>query len=446
MSEKQLRNLDEQTIRILLDNVPFAMAIFDNTEILVCNQRCTKMLQSEQYNYSIPDIFHAFRDAYGPTRKEIVLLNANLDKHWIEIMGEPVWYNNSIVILGFLTDITASGRSERDTEQAKYLHQLMLEINHSIVEIEDIQKTFTLILTNALKAIKDSALGTIMVVKDDHFETLSYIGYGEDIKTFMLPIEHAFLYRATDGLMDRIVNIGNLKHDDQFYRITTFAGNEIYIKSHMAAPIYVKGELYGMICLDALIPDAFDDNDVESMEFIRSNIQIAIRNQLQSIEKAQLAMFDQLTGMYNRHYFLEHFEMVKNRAMRYDEKFQLILFDIDDLKQINDHYGHAVGDQAILKITSQLQKNTRKSDMIARYGGDEFIGVFFGTNASDLISKYDAIASELDHDPIKIGFKNVLTRFSYGIVEFPTDGKTLDELFEMADIRMYTNKNKKNTK
>jgi len=444
MSEKRLRTLDEPTIRILLDNVPFPMAVFDYAEILFCNQGCTKMLNAQQFNYSIPDIYHVFRDAYGSTRKEIVLLNPDLEKHWIEIVGEPVWYNDSIVILGFLSDITTSGKSQRDSERAKYLHQLMLEINHSIVDIDDIQKTFTLILTNALKAIKNSSLGNIMVVKDDHFEALSFIGFGNDIKTFRLPIEHSFLYRYSEGLMDRIVKIGNLQIDDHFYNVTNFVGKEIVIKSHLAAPIYLKGQLYGMICLDSLIPEAYDDNDIESMEFIRSNIQIAIGNQLQYIEKAQLAMFDQLTGMYNRHYFLEHFEMVKNRAIRYDEKFQMILFDIDDLKVINDQYGHSVGDQAILKITHQLQKNTRKSDMIARYGGDEFIGVFFSTTAEDLIIKYDSISSELDNDPIKIGSNSIIMRFSYGIVEYPTDGQTLDALFELADVRMYTNKNRKN--
>lgn len=446
MSNKKLRNLDDQMIQILIDNVPFPMALFSTTEIIVCNTYCKKMMESDHYNYSIPDIYHAFKNAYGPTRKEIVLLNAQLEKHWIEIMGEPVWYNDSIMILGFLTDTTTTGKSERDSKQANYLHQLMLEINHSIVEIEDIERTFSLILTNALKAIKNAALGTIMVVKDGHFESLASIGYGNDIKTFRLPVEHSFLYRSTNGLMDRITNIPMLQRDDQFYKITTFAGNEIYIRSHLAAPIYIKGQLYGMICLDALMQDAFDDNDVESMEFIRSNIQIAITNQLQYIEKAHLAMFDQLTGMYNRHYFHEHFEMVKNRAVRYQEKFQLILFDVDDLKQINDRYGHAVGDQALLEITSQLQKNTRKSDMIARFGGDEFVGVYFGTNAADLIVKYDAVVVALRNNPIKVGPIEVIPSFSYGIVEFPGDGSSLDELFELADTRMYAQKKNKSQK
>ena len=193
----------------------------------------------------------------------------------------------------------------------------------------------------------------------------------------------------------------------------------------MSAPIYVKDQFYGMISLDSLVPDAFDQKDIDSMEFIRTNIQIAIANQLLFIEKSQLAMFDQLTGMYNRHYFNEHFDMLKNKALRYNEKFLFVLFDIDDLKVINDRYGHAIGDQAIVKVTLQLKKNTRKSDMIARYGGDEFVGVFFGTTAQDLCEKYDHILDQMMSIPITSGNRKVYPSFSYGVVEFPTDGNTL---------------------
>ena len=105
----------------------------------------------------------------GPTKKEIVLLNPQLEKHWVEVIGEPVWYNDTVAIMGFITDIKIS-KSELETDRVTRLHELMLEINHSLVEVEDIQRTFHLILTNALKAIKNASLGSIMTVKDDHLK------------------------------------------------------------------------------------------------------------------------------------------------------------------------------------------------------------------------------------------------------------------------------------
>lgn len=446
MTRKQLRIVDESMIKTLFENVPFPMALFDNSTLLACNPLCHDLVSNIQYNFSVPDLFHIFRNVTGPTKKEIVLLNPQLEKHWIKVVGEPVWYHDVVAIMAFVTDITMASKSEGEAERVTRLHELMLEINHSLVEVEDIQRTFHLILTNALKAIKNAALGSIMIAKDDHFETVSHIGYGNDIMAFKLPIVHSFLYRSTQGAMDHITNISDLQHDDLFYPITTFAGDEVFIRSHLSAPIYVKGQFYGMICLDSLLPDAFDDKDIDSMEFIRSNIQIAIANQLLFIEKSQLAMFDQLTGMYNRHYFNEHFEMIKNKALRYDEKFLFVLFDIDDLKVINDHYGHAIGDQAIIKVTLQLKKNTRKSDMIARYGGDEFVGVFFGTTLQNLTKKYEDILEDMMSVPLISGLRRVYPSFSYGIVEFPTDGSTLEELIVAADIRLYANKKHKSPK
>lgn len=446
MSLKQLRIVDESAIKTLFENVPLPMALFDKSEMLACNTLCQELMSAAQYNISVPDLYHVFRNVMVPTKKEIVLLNPQLEKHWLEVIGEPVWYNDAVVILGFITDIIKPNKSERETERVTRLHELMLEINHSLVEVEDIQRTFHLILTNALKAIENAALGSIMTTKGDHFETVSHIGFGNDIMQFKLPVEHSFLYRSTNGAMDRITNIPDLQHEDLFYPITTFAGDEVFIRSHMSAPIYVKDQFYGMINLDSLVPDAFDEKDIESMEFIRSNVQIAIANQLLFIEKSQLAMFDQLTGMYNRHYFNEHFEMLKNKALRYNEKFLFVLFDIDDLKVINDRYGHAIGDQAIIKVTFQLKKNTRKSDMIARYGGDEFVGVFFGTTPKDLSEKYDDVLDQMMSIPIMSGNRKVYPSFSYGVVEFPTDGKTLEDLIIAADIRMYANKKHKNNK
>jgi len=446
MSLKLLRNLDEQALNALLEFVPFTMALIDKEQFLFVNKAGKKLLGRTQYNFSIPDIHHLFRNEVEPTRKEVVLLTPQMEKHWIEVIGEPVWYMNKLCVLGYITDISKSSKDEINVERLTTLQRLMLEINLALDDMEDTQRTFHLILTNALKAIKNASMGSIMILKNGYFEAISYIGYGKDIESFKLPVSDAFLYRNTDGKMDRIVNIPHLEHDDQFHPITTYAGKEVYISAHLAAPIYVKDQFYGMICLDSLKENAFEADDVAAMEFLRSNVQIVISNQLLYLEKSQQAMFDQLTGLYNRHYFNEHFEMIKSKALRYDEKFYFVLFDIDDLKGINDRFGHSVGDLAIVKITKRLSANTRKSDVIARFGGDEFVGIYYGSTLEPLKEKFDQIRAELGQDPILNTNDKAFTSFSYGIVEFPTDGSTIETLMQAADIRMYAHKKHKNRK
>lgn len=441
--QTMMKILDETTLNILLENVPFPMVIFDKHEILLNNRKCRALLADRQFNISFPDMFHLFRRAIIPTKNEIVLLDRQLEKHWFEMTGELIQYRNNTVVMAFMIDVTNQNNSQKDAERIAKLYELMLEVNHSIVDIGDLQRTYNLILTNALKAIKNSSLGSIMIKKNGHLESIAYIGYGKDIENFHLPIEHSFIYRLTEGRMDRICNVPDLKRDDLFYTITTYAGDLVYIRSHISAPIYIKEEFYGMISIDSIHPNAFDETDVASMEFIRKNVQIAIANQLLFIEKSQMAMFDQLTGLYNRHYFNEQFEMIKSKALRFEERFLFVLFDIDDLKIINDRFGHFVGDQAILKITDLLLKNTRKSDIIARYGGDEFVGIFYGTTVDDLMEKYDHMDELMFGDPIISSGRELHASFSFGIAEFPTDGENINDLMVTSDIRMYANKKNK---
>jgi diguanylate cyclase (GGDEF)-like protein len=243
--------------------------------------------------------------------------------------------------------------------------------------------------------------------------------------------------------MDRIANIPKIQMDDHFYPVKTYAGDDVYLKSEISAPIYINGELYGMINIDSLEENAFNESDYASMEFISTNMQIAISNQISYLEKSRLAMFDPLTKLYNRHYFEEQFTVYKRRALRYEEKFHLVIFDVDDLKVVNDLYGHTVGDKVIKYIATEIQERTRQSDVIARYGGDEFLGLFLGTGFKTLYKKILEIERVINLSPMQIGDKLVYFHFSFGIASFPKDGSTLNELLEVADKRMYLDKKKK---
>lgn len=135
--------------------------------------------------------------------------------------------------------------------------------------------------------------------------------------------------------------------------------------------------------------------------------------------------------------------MIKEKALRYNESFNFIIFDVDGLKSVNDRFGHLVGDQTLRKIAQELLRNTRKSDIIARYGGDEFIGVYFVSKHEDLEEKFQAIDKALNSEAWIIDGNEVPYSFSFGIANFPLDGNSLEEMINVADTRMYANKKKK---
>ncbi|MHC1735320.1 MAG: diguanylate cyclase [Erysipelotrichaceae bacterium] len=372
-----------------------------------------------------------------PTHFEVELIREDQEKMHLEISGKPVLYQGIPVLLAFLTDITEVKKTQEDLLRVSKLRMLMLEVTQSVLETEDLDMFFHLILSNALKALSNGSLGTILVKERTHFSVASFVGFSEDILDFRLPIEDSFLYRTTQGRMDRIVNIPDLLEIDSYYMNRTIFGEEKFIKSTITAPINIKGSLFGIISIDAIDVNAFDEDDVRSMEFIKNTIEIALTNHLSYKEKAFLARYDRLTNLYNRTYFEDQFGLVRDHALRYGESFNLVMFDVDNLKKINDTYGHLVGDRVLQTIAQELESNTRSSDFIARFGGDEFVGIFYHTDVLKLDEKFQKLLAKMTEDPLMVSSHEIICSFSYGISTFPDDGKSMNELIKIADEALY---------
>jgi len=179
------------------------------------------------------------------------------------------------------------------------------------------------------------------------------------------------------------------------------------------------------------------------MRFIRDNIQTIISNQLSFLERSNQALTDHMTGLYNRHYFVESVNGILERAKRYNKHFCLAMFDLDNLKTVNDTHGHLAGDLIIKALAKTLQKLVRRSDIVARFGGDEFIAVFLHCEYREIEQRLSQIVLEpavydLSQTPIELEYS-----FSYGISEYPKDGRELSDLINTADTRMYNQKFKK---
>jgi diguanylate cyclase (GGDEF)-like protein len=192
-----------------------------------------------------------------------------------------------------------------------------------------------------------------------------------------------------------------------------------------------------MMSIDSNSDQAFGPDDFVVMTFIRNNVQTLISNQLTFLERTSQALTDNMTGLYNRHFLVEHFNTILERSKRYEEPFSVVVFDLDGLKVINDRFGHLVGDTMIKTFAKSLQHNTRRSDILARYGGDEFLAIYLMADEAELKVKF----SHLDRimtikDPENKVFEQHFD-FSYGIATYPQDGATYAELIDVADSRMY---------
>lgn len=153
------------------------------------------------------------------------------------------------------------------------------------------------------------------------------------------------------------------------------------------------------------------------------------------------AHHDPLTSLHNRRHFNNTLEHEITRFERYGKPFSLLLLDIDNFKDINDTYGHAIGDQALRLLGDILLSHSRKEDLAARIGGDEFGVILPDSNRSSAVRIANSIAARLKEKTFSSGDgKQFHITVSIGVVSCPQDGSNSHDLLAGADLAMYNAK------
>lgn len=151
----------------------------------------------------------------------------------------------------------------------------------------------------------------------------------------------------------------------------------------------------------------------------------------------KLSYKDELTGLYNRRYFNDFMEFQISTHQRQNKPLSLIIFDIDFFKKINDNYGHLAGDFILKNFAEEVKKFIRKTDLVARIGGEEFVVVFPDTNS--VIAKETIEKLRLRIEKMTFEFENqkINVTFSAGIVEFNKTFSDIQGLLDKADEALY---------
>ena len=155
-------------------------------------------------------------------------------------------------------------------------------------------------------------------------------------------------------------------------------------------------------------------------------------------EVADMATIDELTGLYNRRALFSRLTEEHSRAERYGQGFSLLLIDIDDFKDVNDEYGHQVGDGILRGLGAFLRQNLRDSDFPARFGGEEFICLLPSTDIDQAVQAGNKIRQLLSHSTLSSKKTHVTLQItvSIGIAVF-TSGDDIDNLVKRADDALY---------
>lgn len=197
------------------------------------------------------------------------------------------------------------------------------------------------------------------------------------------------------------------------------------------------------------IPSQILDEIQKNIEDIILHFDIPECNKIDVIKKINfmysqtrhMSVTDALTGLYNRRHFEDSLDREFLRAVRYDKNLTFAMIDIDYFKKINDTYGHSSGDFILKEIAYLISQTFRKTDMVFRYGGEEFAVIITETELKKAMYPLERLRKAIEGSIFKYNGQEIKTTVSIGASEVNKNTNTVHQLFECADKALYKAKN-----
>lgn len=218
--------------------------------------------------------------------------------------------------------------------------------------------------------------------------------------------------------------------EDQRFADNSLVLSEPNIRFYAGCPLSLNGYKLGTLCIIDQKPRNFENEDVEALRDLASMVE-------RELEAFQMATLDELTSISNRRGFIVLAQHSLHLCARQKIPATLVFMDLDKFKPINDKFGHAEGDRALITFANLMKSSFRDSDVFARLGGDEFVVLLTNTSkqqAQKIIEKFDHSLKKYNQE-VDREYEIV---FSHGIVEFnPEKHPAIDELLADGDSMMY---------
>ena len=169
-------------------------------------------------------------------------------------------------------------------------------------------------------------------------------------------------------------------------------------------------------------------------------ISLETRLQKSIDEKAHLAQIDHLTKIFNRRYLFEIGEQIFKQGRRYNHRMALLMIDIDRFKNVNDAYGHDIGDEALVLATKRFSEGIRNVDILGRQGGEEFIVLMPETSTKGAFKVAERLRASISETPLKTSGPTISLTISVGVGVQETATTNIESLMKIADIALYKSK------
>jgi len=364
------------------------------------------------------------------------ILRKDMEIAWVSERLTRVEYKGRQLVMGNWMDITEWKIVEEISNYHTRQTELLLKIGSTVGQ--------TLNLKNIVENFLDSLSGMLndrpaafflLPAGSQELEMISQRGFSEEFVRRMSRI------KVGKGFIGRVALTGlsfvlNPTYYDPRFDPAILEKDNLW--SICSVPVFARDQIRGVICVGSRTQRQSLEEDAQLFELIASQIGIAIDNALLYEKTVEMAFTDGLTGLYNRRYLLEEFEREISRASRDRSTVSCISMDINNLKIMNDRFGHNQGDCLIKAFAEVIRKVCRKTDIAARMGGDEFVLLSpdcdqIGPVSRRIIGETNCTVLQIKGQPFKLSV-------SLGSASFPLDGTTAEEVLAKADKAMYAAK------
>jgi len=225
--------------------------------------------------------------------------------------------------------------------------------------------------------------------------------------------------------------------------ITEHNKNRIYCEhyksndalSTLCVPLVSHGDTVGVM---HVLKSSFNDETVSLIDTIAKRMSMAIANIELKYSLRQQAIKDALTNLYNRRYLFESLEQLTARALRNKTQIGVILLDLDHFKALNDKYGHDVGDVVLKQVADFFRKATRESDLVCRYGGEEFCIICPDSTHEDTLYVAQKLCTGIASKTINVNLSStIIVTLSAGIAIYPNPEQSIKVTIKEADLALY---------
>lgn len=331
------------------------------------------------------------------------------------------------------------GRTSNQRALAARKYPFLLRIIRAANDRLDPASVIGTIMNNIQKLIPCEAWSILLLSKDQDelmFERARGIGASE-LRFARVKVGEGVAGWVAKHRKPTIVHdVGaDERFDSKFDKKTQFTTRSI-----LCAPLLSRNQVLGVVELinKKSRSKRFTKRDEKMLLTLLGPIAVSLHNALLFREIQQLVVTDDLTRLYNNRYVNQVLAEMIERHSRKNQKFSVIFLDLDGFKSVNDQHGHLTGGKTLVQVGKIIFDATRKEDIVARYGGDEFVIILPNTNGEKALEAGEQIRNAIRSHNYQQSLKyDIRLSASLGVSTYPDHGATVSELIQKADNAMY---------